>query len=61
VTGGLTPHAQAIQARLKAIIDGATAEGRSDLNPAELAEVDALLDRLDADDMLRIIAHDGLG
>lgn len=57
----LTLHAQVVGARLKAIIDEATAEGRSVLSPVEEAEVTALLDRLDADDMLKIIATRGLG
>jgi hypothetical protein len=57
----LTPHAMVIQARLRAIIDAARADGRTALSAVEETEVTALLDRLDADDMLKIIATQGLG
>jgi hypothetical protein len=61
VTGDLSPHAQVISIRLKGIIAAASADGRRTLNAEEEREVTALIERLDADDLLRIIAARSIG
>jgi hypothetical protein len=57
----LSPEGLAVQARLTEIIDAATADGRRELNAAEAVAVQNLIEGLDADDLLIILATRGLG
>ena len=57
----MTPRAAEVEARLKHIVRAATDQGRTELNHAERAEVQALLDTLEPSEVLTLLARRDIG